>query len=132
MSLRTLLRSDDVPLGHLVFEFATPGIGYMLRNATADFLSRNAVEIAAQPDQSLRVEFDGVPPLKEYARVTEMLDAVMGVRSVQLAEAAGPRATFAVVTRTGVDGLQNALLATSHLERIDPKAGGTIAFRYRP
>lgn len=101
-------------------------------NATADFLSRNAVEIAAQPDQSLLVEFDGVPTLKEYARVTEMLDAVMGVRSVQLAEAAGPRATFAVVTRTGIDGLQNALLATSHLERIDPKAGGTIAFRYRP
>jgi hypothetical protein len=101
-------------------------------NGTADILSRNAVAIAAQPDQSLLVEFDGVPTLKEYARVADMLDAVMGVRSVQLAEAAGPRATFAVVTRTGIDGLQSALLATSHFERIDPKAGGTIAFRYHP
>src|SRR3982751_525934 len=38
MTLRTLLASDAVPVGHLVFEFATPGIGYMLRNAGADFL----------------------------------------------------------------------------------------------
>lgn len=101
-------------------------------HGTADFLARNAVEIAAQPDQSLLVEFEGVPSLKEYARVADMLDAVMGVRSVQLAEAAGPRATFAVVTRSGIDGLESALLATQRLEKIDPKAGGTIAFRYRP
>jgi hypothetical protein len=101
-------------------------------NGTADYLSRNAVAIAAQPDQSLLVEFDGVPTLREYARVADMLDAVMGVRSVQLAEAAGPRATFAVVTRTGVDGLQSALLATSKLDQVEPKAGGTIAFRLRP
>lgn len=100
--------------------------------ATADLLSRNAVAIAAMPDQSLLVEFDGVPTLKEYARVAEMLDAVTGVLSVHLAEAAGPRATFAVLTRTGVDGLESALLATSRLEKIEPKAGGTIAFRYRP
>lgn len=38
MTLRSLLESDAVPVGHLVFEFATPGIGYMLRNAGADFL----------------------------------------------------------------------------------------------
>ena len=38
MSLRALLDSDAVPVGHLVFEFATPGIGYLLRNAGADFL----------------------------------------------------------------------------------------------
>jgi hypothetical protein len=101
-------------------------------HGTADFLSRDSVAIAAQPDQSLLVEFDGVPTLKEYARVAQMLDAVMGVRSVQLAEAVGPRATFAVVTRTGVDGLQSALLATARLEQIEPKAGGTIAFRYHP
>src|SRR5256885_15677912 len=38
MTLRALLESDVVPIGHLVFEFATPGIGYLLRNAGADFL----------------------------------------------------------------------------------------------
>jgi len=38
MTLRSLLDSDTVPVGHLVFEFATPGLGYMLRNAGADFV----------------------------------------------------------------------------------------------
>ena len=38
MSLRTLLASDTIPIGHLIFEFATPGIGYMVRNAGADYL----------------------------------------------------------------------------------------------
>jgi 2-dehydro-3-deoxyglucarate aldolase/4-hydroxy-2-oxoheptanedioate aldolase len=38
MNLRTMLASDSTPIGHLIFEFATPGIGYMLRNAGADFL----------------------------------------------------------------------------------------------
>jgi hypothetical protein len=101
-------------------------------HGAADIFARNAVAFAAMPDQSLLVEIEGVPSLKEYARVAELLDAASGVRSVQLAEAAGPRATFAVVTRGGIDGLQNALLATAKLERIDPKAGGTIAFRYHP
>jgi hypothetical protein len=101
-------------------------------HGAADFLSRNAVAIAAMPDQSLLVEVEGVPTLKEYARVADLLGSVTGVRSMQLSEAAGPRATFALVTRGGIDGLQNALLATSRFERIEPKAGGTIAFRYRP
>jgi hypothetical protein len=101
-------------------------------HGAADLLARNAVAFAAMPDQSLLVEVDGVPTLKEYARVTELLGAAAGVRSVQLAEAAGPRATFTVVTRAGVDGLESALVATARLERIDPKAGGTIAFRYHP
>lgn len=101
-------------------------------HGAADLFARNAVAFAAMPDQSLLVEVDGVASLKEYARVVELLGAASGVRSVQLAEAAGPRATFAVITRGGVDGLESALLATSRLERIDPRAGGTIAFRYRP
>jgi hypothetical protein len=101
-------------------------------HGAADVFARSAVAFAAMPDQSLLVEVDGVPSLKEYARVTEMLGAASGVRSVQLAEAAGPRATFAVVTRGGIDGLESALVATARLERIDPKAGGTIAFRYHP
>ena len=38
MTLRSLLASKSVPLGHLIFEFATPGIGYLVRNAGADFM----------------------------------------------------------------------------------------------
>jgi hypothetical protein len=101
-------------------------------NAAADIFARNAAQFAAMPDQSLLIEIDGVPTLKEYAAVTDLLNGAAGVRSVQLAEAAGPRATFSVVTRGGVDGLQSALQSTAKLERIEPRAGGTIAFRFRP
>jgi 2-dehydro-3-deoxyglucarate aldolase/4-hydroxy-2-oxoheptanedioate aldolase len=38
MTLRSLLGSDGIPVGHMIFEFATPGIGYLARNAGADFL----------------------------------------------------------------------------------------------
>lgn len=37
MSLRALLTGDRPTIGHFVFEFATPGIGYLIRNAGADF-----------------------------------------------------------------------------------------------
>src|SRR5437762_1062583 len=42
-------------------------------NGAADIFARNAVAFAAMPDQSLLVEIDGVPTLKEYARVSEIL-----------------------------------------------------------
>lgn len=37
MTLRALLASDQPTIGHFIFEFATPGIGYLIRNAGADF-----------------------------------------------------------------------------------------------
>jgi hypothetical protein len=48
---------------------------------------------------------------------------------VQLAEAAGSRATFSVVVRGGADVLLDSLGTNSSLARIDPKAGGHLAFR---
>ena len=38
MSLRQLLSADKPLIGHFIFEFATPGIGYLVRNAGADFM----------------------------------------------------------------------------------------------
>lgn len=98
---------------------------------SADIFARNAQAFAALPESSLLVEVDNVPTLRDYARVSEVLAAAGGVRSVQLAEAAGTRATFSVVTRGGADSLQNSLAANANFERIDPSAGGSIAFRYR-
>ena len=101
-------------------------------HGAADVFARNAVTYAAMPEIAILVEIEGVPTLKEYAQVAEMLGAAAGVRSVQLAEAAGSRATFTVVTRGGTDVLLAALAGNARLERVDPTAGGTIAFRYRP
>lgn len=101
-------------------------------NGATDLFVRNAQAFAALPETSLLVEVEGVPTLKEYAHVAEILGSAGGVRSVQLAEAAGTHATFAVVSRGGGDALQSALAADGSFERIDPTAGGSVAFRYHP
>jgi len=100
-------------------------------NAAADIFVRNAVMYAAQPELTILVEVEGVPTLKDYARAAEMLGEAGAVRSVQLAEVSGSRATFSVVTRGGGDALMASLGANTRFERVDPTAGGTIAFRLR-
>ncbi len=100
-------------------------------HGAADVFARNAVMYAAQPELTILVEVEGVPTLKDYARAAEMLGEAAAVRSVQLAEVTGSRATFSVVTRGGGDALLGALGANARLERVDPTAGGTIAFRLR-
>ena len=101
-------------------------------HGAADILARNSAAYAALPELAILVEVEGVPALKDYARVAELLGAINGVRSVQLAEAAAARATFTVVTRGGADVLSTGLGGNPHLERADPRAGGALAFRYRP
>ena len=101
-------------------------------HGAADVFVRNAVSYAALPETPILVEIEGVPTLKEYARAVDILASAPGVRGVQLAEAAGSRATFTVLTRGGGDVLQGSLGGNAQLERMDPKAGGTIAFRLRP
>jgi hypothetical protein len=100
-------------------------------HGAADIFARNAVSYAAQPEITVLVEMEGVPTLREYARAAGILGEAPSVRSVQVAEAAGPRVTFSVVTRGGGDALLTALSANARVERVDPKAGGTIAFRLR-
>jgi hypothetical protein len=101
-------------------------------NGAADVFARNAQAFAALPESSILVEIQGVATLKDYARVAELLSAGGGVRSVQLAEAAGTRATFAVMTRGGADALQGGFAGNANFERIEPQAGGTVAYRFHP
>jgi hypothetical protein len=101
-------------------------------HGAADVFARNAAVFAATPDLAVLVEIEGVPTLKDYARAAEILGEAPGVRSVHLAEAAGTRASFNVTTRGGADALLTTLAGNTRLERIDPTAGGNIAFRLRP
>ena len=101
-------------------------------NGAADLFARNAQAFAALPETSILVSIDGVPTLRDYARVSDILGAAGGVRSVLLAEVAGTRTTFSVATRGGADSLQSALAGNSSFERVDPVAGANLAFRYHP
>jgi len=98
----------------------------------ADLFARSAQAFAVLPEATVLVEIEGVPTLKEYARVSEILAGAAGVRSVQLAEAAGTHATFTVVARGGGDALQGSLATNGSFERIDPQSGGAVAYRYHP
>jgi hypothetical protein len=101
-------------------------------HGAADVFARNAVSYAALPETSILVEIEGVPTLKDYARAAEILGTAPGVRGVQLAEAAGSHATFSVLTRGGGDALLASLSGNAQLQRMDPTAGGNLAFRLRP
>ena len=61
-----------------------------------------------------------------------MLGSAGGVRSVQLAEAAGTRAVFNVLTRGGADALKGSLATHANFELVDAKAGGMVAYRFHP
>jgi hypothetical protein len=100
-------------------------------HGAADVFVRNAVSYAALPESQVLVEIEGVPTLKEYARAAEILAEPPSVRGVQLAESAGSRATFSVTSRGGADALLTALAGNTRLERMDPTAGGNLAFRLR-
>jgi hypothetical protein len=101
-------------------------------HTSADVFAHNDAVSSALPELMILVEIDGVPGLRDYVRVSEMLAEAGGVRGVQLAEAAGSRATFSVLTRGGTDVLLNSLGTNARLTRIDPKAGGNLAFRLNP
>jgi hypothetical protein len=101
-------------------------------HGAADIFARSAQAFAALPEVSLLVEIEGVSTLKDYARVAEIFTGTPGVRAVQLAEAAGTHVIYAVQTRGGADALQGGVALNPSLERIDPKSGGAIAFRFHP
>jgi hypothetical protein len=101
-------------------------------HGAADIFARSAQAFAALPEVSLLVEVEGVPTLKEYVRLAEIFAGAPGVRGVQLAEVAGTHVIFAVQSRGGTDALQSAVMLNPSLERIDPKSGGAIAFRFHP
>ena len=101
-------------------------------HGAADIFARSAQAYAALPEVSLLVEVEGVPTLKAYARVADMFAGAPGVRVVQIAEIAGSHVIFALQTRGGADALQGSIALNPSLERIDPKSGGAIAFRFHP
>jgi 2-keto-3-deoxy-L-rhamnonate aldolase RhmA len=121
MTLRALLRSDAIPIGHLVFEFATPGIGYMLRNAGADFLlfdlehsgftfetAKLAVLAARAADLPIVVRVASHDS-KDLARACDIgADGVMAplVHSAAEAQAIVDAVKYAPLGRRGVGQLQ--------------------------
>jgi hypothetical protein len=85
----------------------------------------------AQIEAGARVEIDGVASLTDYANVQRMLEAVPGVRRVNVGAATGNVVMFDVVARGGGDAVSHALAGSTHLTRSDASSA-RLAYQYRP
>lgn len=89
--LKDLSRTKTVKVGHFVVEFATPGIGYMLRNAGCDFVLFDCEHSGFHNETVKSVlryfEAAGLPaivrvPSREYHHIARALD--MGAEGLML------------------------------------------------
>ncbi len=87
---------------------------------------------ATEADQisEVRVRFDGIATLADYARVETMLAAVPGVERAAVARVSGATALFHLWARGGAESLGPLLASSPRFKRI--AASGGLAFRYVP
>jgi hypothetical protein len=85
----------------------------------------------AQIEAGAEVEIGGVTSLTDYANVQRMLEAVPGVRRVNVGAATGNVVMFDVTARGGSDAINHALSGSTHLARSDASSA-RLAYQYRP
>lgn len=122
-SMRAMARSRSLKVGHFIVEFATPGIGYILKNAGCDFVLfdtehsgfhnetiKNALRFfeAASVPAIVRV------PSKEYHHVARALDmGAEGLMVPMVNDAAEARAILDCMKYTP-DGKRGVALSVAH------------------
>lgn len=128
---RDLLQEDTVPVGHLVMEFATPGIGHLLAGAGCDFAALD-MEHSGIGLETLRAlirycEAAGLPtivrpPSSDAALVAQVLDA--GAQGVMLpmVESAAQAETLVAAARYAPRGRRGFASGIAH-DRYRPGEG---------
>jgi uncharacterized protein len=99
-------------------------------HGAVDALARSEDVSFAMAEVEALIAVDGIANLVDYASVGRLLDAVPGVRNVDLEEAAGSTVTFRVLVRGGADGLDQQLAGSTQLARVGA-AGGRLQYQYR-
>jgi hypothetical protein len=100
-------------------------------NGAVDALARVQDVSEPQAEMVVQVEVDGVAALGDYAQVGRLLQAVPGVRSVNVAEASGTMVIFSVRVRGGGPALDKALGASGRFVSGAP-GGARLQYAYRP
>jgi hypothetical protein len=100
-------------------------------NGAVDAMARVQDASFALAELETAVQVNGVSTLNDYAAVGRLLDALPGVRHVNIAEANGGTATFAVLVRGGADAVDRALSGSAHLAR-SGAATARLAYEYHP
>lgn len=99
-------------------------------HGAVDALARTEDASFALAEAEALVAVNGVMTLTDYAAVERLLDALPGVRDVELEEAAGSTVTFRVLARGGADGLDRELARAARLTRTGA-SGGRLRYDYR-
>jgi hypothetical protein len=86
--------------------------------------------VQAEPEQPALIQIAGVETLVDYAAVSRLLDAIEGVRRVDVIEAEGATVTFRVTVRGGSSVIGRALETSSQLTRADDVVG-RLVYQYR-
>jgi hypothetical protein len=99
-------------------------------HGAVDALTRSEDASFALAEAEALIAVDGIVSLSDYANVGRLLDAVPGVRRVDLDEAVGSTVTFRVLARGGADGIAQQLAGSPRLARTG-SAGGRLQYQYR-
>lgn len=98
---------------------------------TVDLLVPQQGSSLAQAESEARVQIDGVSSLTDYAAVARLLQAIPGVRRVNIAAADRGSVVFDVTVRGGAAGLEQELAGSARLVRNGDAAAGMV-YRYQP
>jgi hypothetical protein len=99
-------------------------------HGAVDALARGEDASFALAEADALIAVEGITTLTDYATVGRLLDAIPGVRNVEVEEAFGTTVTFRVQARGGADGLAQQLDASGRLARIGT-ADGRLQYQYR-
>jgi hypothetical protein len=100
-------------------------------NGAVDALARVQDVREPQAEMAVLVAVAGVTALTDYAQVGRLLQAVPGVRSVDVVEASDTAVTLSVRVRGGPPALDKALGSVGHFTA-SASADGRLHYEYRP
>ena len=123
VSLKQMARSKKVKLGHFIVEFATPGIGHIVKSAGGDFVlfdlehsgfSFETVKSALRYFEAADLPAIVRAPSKEYHHIARACD--MGAEGVMLPMVAGPKEARHILDcmKYTPDGKRGVALQVAH------------------
>jgi 2-keto-3-deoxy-L-rhamnonate aldolase RhmA len=121
--LKAMCRTKQAKLGHFVVEFATPGIGHLLKSAGADFVlfdmehsgfSMETVKNAVRYFEAADLPMICRVPSKEYHHIARALD--MGAEGIMLPMVGSPEEARRIVDSVKYvpDGKRGVALQVAH------------------
>ena len=99
-------------------------------HGAADSLAAASISLAVQPELETELGVAGVATLRDYVDVTRSLNAIAGVRALQLLEIGNGTAIYRLVIRGGDETLQAALASDARFNAVARTASRlNVAFR---